>query len=103
MIPILKALQGHPELPRLWDKHISKILIHELGFKATVHKPCLYYKRNDNDEITLILRQVDDFLVSNKDSKECNRIGAKIQERMINPLNSLGTVRKFNGVNISQT
>ena len=70
VIPILKALQGHPELPRLWDKHISKMLINELGFKATIHEPCLYYKRNDNSDITLIVQQVDDFLIANKDSKE---------------------------------
>ena len=68
VIPILKALQGHPESSRLWDKHISKMLIKELGFKATIHEPCLYYKYDDNGGITLILRQVDDFLVANKDS-----------------------------------
>ena len=26
VVPILKALQGHPESPRLWDKHISKMV-----------------------------------------------------------------------------
>ena len=50
VIPILKALQAHPESPRLWDTHISKMLINELGFKATIHVPCLYYKHNNNDE-----------------------------------------------------
>ena len=103
VIPILKALQVDPESPRLWDKHIPKMLIKELGFKATIHEPCLYYKYDDNGGITLILRQVDDFLVANKDSKECNRIDAMIQERMINPLNNLGTIQKFNDVNIHQT
>ena len=68
VIPILKVLQGHPESPRLWEKHISKTFIYELGFKATVHELCLYYKRNVNDNITLILRQVDNVLVSNKSS-----------------------------------
>ena len=90
VIPILKALQGHPESPRLWDKHMSKMLIQELGVKATVHEPCLYYKRDDNNNITLILRQVDDFLVSNKSSAEYDRIGKQIQDRMINPLHNLG-------------
>ena len=42
-------------------------------------------------------------MVSNKSSKECNRIGKQIQDRMVNPLNNLGTIRKFNGVNIDQT
>jgi hypothetical protein len=49
------------------------------------------------------LRQVDDFLVANKDSKECDRIGELIQAVMTNPLNQLGTIRKFNGVNLEQT
>jgi hypothetical protein len=38
-----------------------------------------------------------------KDSKECDRIGELIQTRMTNPLNQLGTIRKFNGVNVEQT
>jgi hypothetical protein len=103
VIPVKKALQGHPESPRLWDKYISKMITEELGFTSTVHEPCLYYKRDDDDNLTLILRQVDDFLVANKDSKECDRIGALIQEKMTNPLNQLGTIRKFNGVNVEQT
>ena len=30
VIPIQKALQGYPTFPRLWDKHLSKMLINEL-------------------------------------------------------------------------
>ena len=96
-------LQGHPESPRLWDKHISKILINSLSFKLTVYKLYLYYKQDANDNITLILRQVDNFLVSNKSSEECDCIGAMIQDFMINPLNNLGTICKFHNVNIDQT
>ena len=79
------------------------MITEELGFKSTVHEPCLYYKRDKDDNLTLILRQVDDFLVANKDSKECDRIGNQIQDRMTNPLDQLGTIRKFNGVNVEQT
>ena len=71
------------------------IIIDELGFTATAHEPCLYYKRDEDDNLTLILRQVDDFLVANKDSTECDRIGKQRQDRMTNPLNQLGTIRKF--------
>ncbi len=41
VIPILLAMQGHPELPRLWEKHVDAIL-RDLGLTPTVHKPCLY-------------------------------------------------------------
>jgi hypothetical protein len=78
------------------------MITEELGFQSTVHEPCLYYKRDKDDNLTLILRQVDDFLVANKDSKECDRIGELIQAQMTNPLNQLGTIRKFNGVNSFQ-
>lgn len=34
-----------------------------------------------------LVRQVDDYLVANKDYMECDRIGEMIQARMTNPLN----------------
>ena len=74
-----------------------------MGFKNCTHEPCLYYKINSGENITLILRQVDDFLVANKDDAECNRIGELIQSKMTFPLNTLGLVRKFNGVDVEQT
>jgi hypothetical protein len=41
IIPILSAMQGQPELPRLWEKHTDEIL-REIGLTPTVHEPCLY-------------------------------------------------------------
>jgi hypothetical protein len=41
VIPVMRAMQGHPESSRLWEKHIDRI-IKKRGFKPTVHKPCLY-------------------------------------------------------------
>ena len=38
VLPIKRALQGHPESGQLWDIHINKILQSpELLFKATTH------------------------------------------------------------------
>ena len=62
VVPILRNLQGHPEGPRLWNKHADQ-LIRSLGYKQTTHEPCLYYKMNDNGRLVLILRQVDDFII----------------------------------------
>jgi hypothetical protein len=41
IIPILSAMQGHPESPQLWEKHTDKIL-RKIGLTPTIHKPCLY-------------------------------------------------------------
>ena len=41
VVPLLSAMQGHPEAPRLWERHIDKIL-RSIGLVPTVHEPCLY-------------------------------------------------------------
>ncbi len=41
VIPVLSAMQGHPEFPRLWEKHADAILC-KRGLTPTTHKPCLY-------------------------------------------------------------
>ena len=51
-----------------------KIIIDNMGFKATTHELCLYYKHYDNG-LTLILRQVDDLLCSAKDAVVCKDVG----------------------------
>jgi hypothetical protein len=101
VLPVKHALQGHPEAPRLWEKHIVKIL-EVLGFQSTTHEKCIYQKTIAGEKV-LFLRQVDDFAVSCRDtaiSKEIIRqVGAQLQV----PLNDLGTLTKFNGLDILQT
>ncbi len=41
VIPILSAMQGHPESPHLWEKHADAIL-REIGLMPTTHEPCIY-------------------------------------------------------------
>jgi hypothetical protein len=41
VIPVMRAMQCHPESSRFWEKHINRI-IPKYGFKPTVHEPCLY-------------------------------------------------------------
>ena len=66
VLKVQKALQGHPESPRLWANLIHKIITKHIGLKSTTHEPCLYsgtYKGKD----VMFLRQVDDFAVAAKD------------------------------------
>jgi hypothetical protein len=101
VLPVNHALQGHPEAPRLWEKHIVAIL-DKMGFKSTTHERCVYQKTVDGEKV-LFLRQVDDFAVACRQkeiSKEIIRnIGAQLQV----PLNDLGILKKFNGVDVLQT
>ena len=51
----------------------------------------------------MILRQVDDFSVSAETQQEFKETIAHIGAHLQAPLNDLGTIRKFNGVNIMQS
>jgi Reverse transcriptase (RNA-dependent DNA polymerase) len=102
VIPILKNLQGHPEAPRLWHKHIDNILINKLNFDHTTHEPCLYFQNHPDDRLILVLQQVD-FLISAKTEAIARRIRQQIQDNMQNELNDLGIIKRFNGMDVQQT
>ena len=78
VIPIKHALQGHPESPRLWDKYISKILINDFEFKSCTHESCLYYKMEKDNNLTLIVRVVDDLIICHKDIAEYDQLANEV-------------------------
>ena len=92
VLKVNKALQGHPEAPRLWHKHIDRILKEELGFTATTHETCLYQKKVDG-QLILLLRQVDDFSITSTNPAHCEQVTKDIKSRMQNPLNDLGLIK----------
>ena len=58
VIPVNRALQGHPEAGVLWEKLITGVLeSDELGFKATTHERNLH-QGEINGEMALVCRQV---------------------------------------------
>ena len=108
VLPVNHALQGHPEAPRLWEKHIHGILTTKLHFTPTTHEQCIYSRRSPDalDEVEMILRQVvDDFSVAAATKEKCTAIINSIggEHLTVVPLNNLGIIRKCNGVNILQT
>ena len=120
VIPIQKALQGHPESPLLWPQHIHNILTKEEGFECCTHEPCIYFKQDPanahgdddhevylkktaDDGFVLILRQVDGFAISGSSLEACEKVRQTIQKQMTNQLHNLGSIKRFNGLDIHQT
>ena len=100
-----RALQGHPESPRLWAKLVDRI-IRKLKLKPCTHEPNLYYTSNykgTTEKKVLLLRQVDDFAISCEDERLCEEVIADIQSEMTIAINKLGRLTRFNGVDIEQT
>ena len=108
VLPVLHALQGHPESGRLWENHINSVLTSpELGFKHTTHDRTIY-SAVFNDTPVLLLRQVDDFSLASPDEELAKRIydiiGKKLQLSSEDspPFKYLGLQREFNGIELSQ-
>ena len=100
-MPILATIQCHPEAPRLWEKYADQIL-RIMKFTATAHEPCLYAGLI-HEERVLIKRQVDDFEVAVPTERSGNILFDTIEELLKSPLNRMGRVTLFNGVDVLQT
>jgi deoxyuridine 5'-triphosphate nucleotidohydrolase len=101
VLPVHKALQGHPEAPRAWAILIDKILQEKLHLKPTMHEPCLYYGKFNGHDV-LFLRQVDDFAVAAENSKIATDIINKIDTFLSIKIKDLGQLERYNGVDIVQ-
>lgn len=55
-----KSLYGLKQAPRNWDQLAHSFITGEMGFKATVSDPSLYFKRSRTGRLMLIYRFVDD-------------------------------------------
>jgi deoxyuridine 5'-triphosphate nucleotidohydrolase len=102
VLPVHKALQGHPEAPRAWALLIDQILREKLNLKPTTHEPCLYHGQYKGNEI-LFLRQVDDFAVASRTAQISTDIINEIDKYMKIEIKDLGQLTRYNGVDIVQT
>lgn len=83
-VPILSAMQGHPESPRLWEKHADAILW-DCGLVPTVHELCLY-SGVINGHRVIFKWQVDDFAVAAPDETTANILLDMLDDRLTIPL-----------------
>jgi hypothetical protein len=88
VIPILLAMQGHPEAPCLWEKHADAIL-HKLGLIPTVHEPC-FYCRIVNGKRILLKHQVNDITFAAPDAKTANILLDVLDEKLAIPIKQQG-------------
>jgi hypothetical protein len=102
VIPALSAMQGHPESPRLWEKHADAILLQGLGLTPTTHEPCLYSGTVAGKRI-IFKRQVDNFAIATADEKTADILLDLIDDKLSIPLKRQGLLNMFNGINVTQT
>ena len=108
VIPLYRALQGHPEAGVLWERMITDILINKMGFKNTTHEKNLYIGEIDGKEI-LVCRQVDDFAAGSKSLETAELFIAQIREHVRYEFAGMGieteqgVYQRYNGIDVTQT
>jgi Reverse transcriptase (RNA-dependent DNA polymerase) len=99
VLPVMHALQGHPESGYLWEQLIDGIL-RDMGLQNTTHERNIYFGSVASTPV-LLCRQVDDLAVGTPDVSAydtvIDRIGSQVE------LVKQGVLTRFNGVDIQQT
>jgi hypothetical protein len=101
VIPVLSAMQGHLESPRLWEKHAVSIL-RDIELNPTVHKPCLYSSVINGNHV-LLKQQVDDFAIAAPDKHTANILLNLIDKELLIPIKRQGYLDMYNGIDVQQT
>ena len=102
VLPVHRALQGHPEAPRSWGKLIDRIIRTKIKLRPTTHEPCLY-SGTFNGKNVLFLRQVDDFAVAAEDNSTCQAVITAINDELSIEIKDLGQLTRYNGVDVIQS
>jgi hypothetical protein len=109
VVPLGRALQGHPEAGVLWETMIVGVLEgDELGFKSTTHERNLYIGMIDGERV-LICCQVHDFAIASKSRATAEKLITVINKHATTESQGLGhetpygVSNRYNGVDIHQT
>ncbi len=101
VISVLGAIQGHPESPRLWEKHIDRIL-RDIRLTLTIHEPCIY-SGILLVECVLFMQQVSNFAISAPSQRIANHLLNLIDDKLLISMKRQGLVTLYDGLNILQT
>ncbi len=94
-------MKGHPESPRLWEKH-ADVILRKIGLVPTVHEPCLYSGLIDGKQ-NVFKHQVDDFAIAAPDKRTGNILLDMIDDELSIPMKWQGYLDMYNGIDILQT
>jgi len=97
-----KSLYGLKQSPRNWYLLFRNFIMKDLGLKATVSDPCLFFKRSRTGRLMLIFLFVDDLQCSyhRADQAEWDELKAKLIQRF--DTKDLGESKWILGMRISR-
>ena len=108
VLPLEKALQGHPEAGASFERLINGFLVRTLGFKSTTHERNLYRGTIRGHEV-LMCRQIDDFAIASTHTTAAAALIKKIDSKVTTDNLGHGTRDQYgismlyNGQDVHQT
>ncbi len=71
IVEVIRSLYGEKQAAHIWYMRLKEILCEEMNFENLLHDEAIFVKRNDKDEIRIIITvHVDDLLVATYTSEE---------------------------------
>jgi hypothetical protein len=107
VIPVERALQGHPEAGRLWETMIVAIVA-KMNFKSTAHERNLYYGTIDGS-LVLVCHQIDDYAIASATPEIADHLIAFINSHATTANHGIGDpspsgiTSRYNGLDVHQT
>jgi hypothetical protein len=107
VIPVERALQGHPEAGRLWETMIVDILSKK-NFSSTTHERNLYHGTIDGT-LVLVCRQIDDYAIASVTPDIADQLIAFINSHATTVNHGIGVssdhgiFSRYNGLDVHQT
>jgi hypothetical protein len=101
VIPVLSAMQGHPESPHFWEKH-SDYILRDIGLTPTIHEPCLYSGIINGNRV-LLKCQVNNFAIPAPNKLTANILLNLINTELSILMKQQGYLDMFNGIDVLQT
>ena len=91
-----RHVYGLKQAPRTWFRTLSEHLI-SLGFKACVHEPCLFIRR-DADRLAYIFVYVDDLVIATNSVNEMKDVKLELSNKW--SMKDLGPLESILGIRI---
>lgn len=97
VLKLNKAIYGLKQASRAWNQKVN-IVMKELNYQNSKYEPCLYTKRNDNGNLTIVALYVDDFFVFSNCKDEVESLKNVLIEKF--RIKDLGELKHCLGMDI---
>ena len=100
IVEVIRSLYGEKQAAHIWYMRLKEILCEEMNFENLLHDEAIFVKRNERDEIRIIITvHVDDLLVATYTSEEQDEFMEEMKTH-VRDIKRFEEAKKYLGVEI---